>query len=338
MSLEHITADASRPIVSVVIVNWNAREFLKPCLDSVMAARDGLSLEIWVVDNASRDGSVTMLRECYPQVKVIANDENRGFAAANNQALARVRGKYAILLNPDTEIPGGTLEHMVRFLDDHPRVGIVGPRLQVLSGKIQGGAAGYEPSPWTVFNYSFFLYKLSPRLFRGLWLAQRQYLEDKPLQVDWVSGAALMVRMSAVREVGLMNEDYFMYAEDVDWCRQMRLSGWQVYCLPALHVIHHIGRSTRQRGPEFFAVNVLSLDRYYRSLYAPVVVRLLHLFGTGGFLLRTLGYEALYLLRRKAIYAELRDQWRSCLATSLRRVLGLAQLEEGKALLDEALR
>ena len=334
--MEHTIADASRPTVSVVIVNWNTRQFLGPCLDSILAAQDKVSLEIRVVDNASQDGSVAMLRDRYPQIKVIANDENRGFAAANNQALAQARGKYTLLLNPDTEVPGGTLEHMVRFLDDHPQVGIVGPRLQVLSGKIQGGAAGYEPSLWTVFNYSFFLYKLTPRLFRGMWLAQRQYLAGAPIRVDWVSGAALMVRLAAAREVGQLDEAYFMYAEDVDFCRRLRERGWTIYCLPDVQIIHHIGRSTRQRGPGFFAINVHSLDHYYRSHYAPGVVRLLHLFGAGGFLLRILGYEALYLLRRKAVYAELRDQWRSCLATSLRRLLGLTQLGVDKTLSDEA--
>jgi len=169
-----------------------------------------------------------------------------------------------------------------------------------------------------------------------MWLAQRQYLAGAPIRVDWVSGAALMVRLAAAREVGQLDEAYFMYAEDVDFCRRLRERGWTIYCLPDVQIIHHIGRSTRQRGPGFFAINVHSLDHYYRSHYAPGVVRLLHLFGAGGFLLRILGYEALYLLRRKAVYAELRDQWRSCLATSLRRLLGLTQLGVDKTLSDEA--
>ncbi len=298
--------------LSVVIVNWNARAFLGPCLDSVFASQDGLKLEVTVVDNASSDDSVAFLAERYPQVHLIANDRNRGFAAANNQALARATGRYAMLLNPDTEVAPGTLGQMVRFLDDHPQAGVVGPKLVLRRGQIQGGAAGYEPSPWTVFNYSFFLYKLAPRLFRGMWLAKRQYHAPTPIEVDWVSGAALMARMATVRQAGLLDEGYFMYAEDVDWCRRIRGAGWRVYCLPAAQVMHLIGRSTRQRGADFFATNVHSLDRYYRTRYGPRIVRLLHLFGTGGFVLRTLGYAAAYLYRRKTVHRELRDQWWAC--------------------------
>ncbi len=321
--------------LSVIIVNWNARAFLKPCLDSVLAAADGLSLEVWVVDNASDDGSVEMMRARYPQAHLIANTYNRGFAAANNQALAQAGGRHAILLNPDTETPPGTLAQMVRFLDEHPGVGVVGPQLALRRGKIQGGAAGYEPSPWTVFNYSFFLYKLAPRLFRGMWLAQRQYLGGAPIRVDWVSGAALMVRLAAAREVGQLDEDYFMYAEDVDFCRRLRGRGWTIYCLPDVQIIHHIGRSTRQRGPGFFAINVHSLDHYYRSHYASGIVRLLHLFGAGGFLLRAVAYETLHIVRGQAIYRELAEGWWVCTRTSLSHMLGQAHLPKTRTDADQ---
>jgi len=308
--------------LSVIIVNWNARAFLKACLDSVLAAADGLSLEVWVVDNASEDSSVEMVRAHYPQVRLIANSHNRGFAAANNQALAQASGRHAILLNPDTEVPRGALQRMVRFLDEHEEVGAVGPRLALRRGKIQGGAAGYEPSLWTVFNYSFFLYKLAPRLFRGMWLAQRQYLGTTPIRVDWVSGAALMVRLAAAHMAGQLDENYFMYAEDVEFCRRLRGQGWAIYCLSDVQIIHHIGRSTRQRGPDFFAINVHSLDHYYRSHYTPGVVRLLHLFGTGGFFLRAVAYEALHIVRGQAIYRELAEEWWACMRTSLSHLLG----------------
>jgi len=283
-----------------------------------------LGLEIWVVDNASTDDSVSMLHERYPQARVIVNTENRGFAAANNQALALARGRYAILLNPDTEVSPGALARMVRFLDEHPRAAIVGPRLVLRRGQVQGGAAGYEPSPWTVFNYSFFLYKLAPRVFRGLWLAKRQYRGAEPIPVDWVSGAALMVRMAAARQIGPLSEDYFMYAEDWEWCRRLRKAGWQVYCQPDIQVLHHIGRSARQRGSAFIATNVHSLDRYYRSHFRPATVWLLHLFGTGGFLLRTLAYAVLHMTRGKTVYAELRNQWWACTRAGLGHLLGRA--------------
>jgi N-acetylglucosaminyl-diphospho-decaprenol L-rhamnosyltransferase len=353
------SAPDSSPDLSVIIVNWNTAEFLRLCLGSILCAADPpsaaasagqrpvagssayplssagqsaaelprrsdepLRLEVWVVDNASHDASAAMVRENYPQVHLIPNTQNRGFAAANNQGLAAAHGRYAILLNPDTEVSPQTLARMVRFLDEHPRVAIAGPRLVLHRGQVQGGAAGYEPSLRTVFNYSFFLYKLAPRLLRGLWLAKRQYRDERPIRVDWVSGAALMVRTAAVNQVGLLNEAYFMYAEDVEWCRRMREAGWEVYCLPDAQVLHHIGRSARQRGPAFFATNVHSLDRYYHSHYNPGTVRLLHLFGTGGFLLRTVAYGLLHMTRRKAVFAELRDQWWACTRASLEHLTG----------------
>lgn len=316
--------------LSVIIVNWNTREFLRRCLDSVLdSSKSGdpkavarpLSLEVWVIDNASLDGSAALVREEYPQVHLIANSHNRGYAAANNQALALARGEYALLLNADTELPPGTLLKLVRFLREHPRAGAVGPRLVLQRGQIQGGAAGYEPSPWTVFNYCFFLYKLAPRLFRGLWLAKRQYRGKEPIRVDWVSGAALMVRMGAARQAGPLDEGYFMYVEDVEWCQRLRCAAWEVYCLPEAHVIHHIGRSTRQLGPGFHATSVHSLDRYYRARYPPATVRLLHLFGAGGSLTRSLAYAVLYATRRKLVYAELRDQWRACAQAGMAHLL-----------------
>ncbi len=312
------------PELSVIIVNWNARDFLAACLDSVLAEARALPLEIWVVDNASSDGSAALVRERYPDVKLIANEDNAGFAAANNQGLARARGRYAILLNPDTVVKPGALARMVQFLAEHPRVGVVGPKLVLPRGQIQGGAAGYEPSLWTVFNYSFFFYNVAPPLFRGLWLARRQYVQGDAIPVDWVSGAALMVRMEAVHLAGPLDEHYFMYAEDVDWCRRLREAGWQVFCLPDVSVVHYIGRSIRQRGRAFFAVNVYSLDRYYRSRYRPAAVRLLHLFGVGGFTLRLVAYETLYLVRRRVVYAELRDKWAACLQASIKLLFGAA--------------
>lgn len=314
--------------LSVIIVNWNAGKFLESCLEAVFATQDNLALEVWVVDNASQDGSVATVRTRYPQVRLIVNADNRGFAAANNQALALAQGRYAILLNPDTEVAPGTLGQMVHFLDEHSQAGVVGPRLSLRRGQIQGGAAGYEPSPWTVFNYSFFLYKLAPHMFRGMWLARRQYQGSQPIRVDWVSGAALMVRMAAAKQVGFLDEGYFMYAEDMEWCRRLREAGWEVYCLPKAQVLHHIGCSTRQRGPAFFATNVHSLDRYYRAHYNPGVVRLLHLYGTGGFLLRTLAYALLYFFRRKVVYKELRDQWLACTRAGFGHLLRSALLEQ----------
>ena len=304
--------------LSVVIVNWNAREYLGPCLRSVYEETTGLNMEICLVDNASDDDSVTLVRAEFPLVHIIQNAKNVGFAGASNQGLRWARGRHVVLLNPDTVITGRALERLSAFLDEHPRAGVVGPQLVSPEGRVQGGAAGYDPSPCTVFNYQFFLFRLAPRRFRGLWLARSRYADPTPIAVDWVAGACLMARAEAVRQVGGLDEGYFMYAEDVAWCNKMRAAGWEVYCLPAARVIHHIGASAKQQGPRFMARNVESLDRYYRSRYGVATVAAMHLMGVVGFGLRYLLATLRELRQGPLPPAESPALWRACLGASLR--------------------
>ncbi|MCO6452734.1 MAG: glycosyltransferase family 2 protein [Caldilineales bacterium] len=310
--------------ISVICVNWNALSFLPAALESLFAAQGDMVVEVWVVDNASTDGSVAWLRRHYPQVHVLANTENRGFAAANNQGITRARGRYLLLLNPDTELPTTALQRMWEFMEQHPQVGAMGPRLLGVRGKIQGGAAGYDPGPATIFNYATFLYRLFPRRLRGLWLPQSTYLKTDPISVDWISGACMMVRASAAATVGPLDESYFMYSEDAEWCRRMRARGFEIVCHPGISVVHHIGGSSRQLGPDFYAHNVDSLDWDLRRRYSGPTVAFMHLIGAFGFLLRYLLYEAQWLRWRNPAFAELRDLWAACLRTSLKRVFGAA--------------
>lgn len=306
--------------LSVVIVNWNAAAYLPAALDSLFRAGQGLAMEVILVDNASEDGSAAWVRARYPQVQVIANPENQGFAAGNNQGLARARGRAILLLNPDTELPPTALRDLLAYLAAHPRVGVVGPRLEGERGKIQGGAAGYDPSPVVLFNYATFLYKLFPGHFRGLWLPQALYRRGQPVEVDWVSGACLLARAEAAAAAGPLNEGFFMYSEDVEWCRRIRGAGYAVVCHAGVGIIHHIGGSARQRGPDFHHHNVDSLDKDLRARYHPLWVGVMHLFGAFGFLLRYLLYELLLLRWRKPVFAELRDLWAACLKTSIKRI------------------
>ena len=316
---------ASRPDVSVVIVNWNGAAYLPAALQALATAGGGLAMEVWVVDNASTDGSLGLLRQDFSWVQVLANDVNQGFAAANNQGIARSKGRYLLLLNPDTEMPADSLRRLVAYLDQHPEVGVAGPHLIGQRGKTQGGAAGYDPSPHTIFNYATFLYRLFPQRFRGLWLPQAAYERGQPLRVDWVSGACLLARREAAVAAGPLDERYFMYSEDVEWCRRIRRAGYVVVCDPAVSVIHHIGGSTRQRGAAFHALNIDSLDQDLRSRYGAPSVALMHLIGAFGFLLRFLIYELLWLRWRLPVFAELRDLWLVCLQTSLQRIVRPAE-------------
>ena len=307
--------------LSVIIVNWNAAAYLPAALDSLFAAQGDLAMEVILVDNASSDHSLALVREHFPQVTIIANEVNRGFAAGNNQGIRRARGRYILLLNPDTELPPHALTEMVAFMDAHPQVGVVGPRLQGAKGKVQGGAAGYDPSLATIFNFSTFLYRLFPRRFKGLWLPRSLYETDDPIPVDWVSGACMMIRREALDAAGLMNERYFMYSEDVELCRRVRQAGYSVMCLPSVHVTHHIGGSSRQLGPEFYAHNIDSLDLDLRARYNGAQVALMHLIAAFGYLLRMLFYQTHYWRQRQPIFLELRDLWAACLKTSLVRAV-----------------
>lgn len=286
--------------LSVVIVNWNTCEFLRRCLTLVLSESSGLELEVIVVDNASQDESLNMLATEFPEVEVIANATNVGFAAANNQAIARATARYLVLLNPDTEIIDEALVKMVNYLDQHPTVGVVGPKLVSPTGTVQGGAAGYDPSLVTVFTYALMLHSLFPHRVRSLWLAKKAY-KAAEIEVDWVAGACLMIRASTIRQVGLLNTSYFMYAEDIEWCHRIKRAGWRLVCLSEASVVHCIGASTRQKGREFARHNIKGLDTYYRSRYSNVTRLVLH-FGAGiGFLLRAIIYR---VSRRFGVHRE----------------------------------
>lgn len=320
------TQTPTRPIVdlSVIIVNWNAGVYLPAALDSLFRAGDGeerrLSMEVWLVDNASTDDSLAWVGRHFPQVCIIANAENRGFAAGNNQGICKSTGRFLLLLNPDTVLPPAALATLIDYLEKQPKVGVVGPRLVGARGKTQGGAAGFDPSPATIFNYATFLYRLFPGRLRGLWLPRSVYQQAQPLQVDWVSGACMVVRREAVEAAGLLDEGYFMYSEDVEWCRRIRNAGFEVVCYPDVSVVHFIGGSSRQHGAAFYAHNVDSLDRDLRRRYPAWQVALMHAFSAFGFFLRYVIYELDWLRWRNPAFADLRDTWAACLKTSLRRV------------------
>ena len=313
--------------LSIVIVTWNSERDIGPCLDAIEAHAGDVDHEVIVVDNASRDGTVAHLQArgfCLTQDAgpacrhlLVVNAENRGFAAANNQGLMLARAPYVLFLNPDTEIQPGSVQALLAFLREHEDAVAVGPRLTDGKGRVQGGAAGHEFTPWTVLNYSLGLYLLAPAHFPGIWLARQEYAREAPIPVDWVSGAALMTRTDAARSVGGWPEEYFLYIEDIAFCRRLRRVG-AIYVLPQAHVIHHIGGSVHQLGQEGLARNVLGLDRDYRTRYPWAVVALLHLIGAVGFGLRWLASALGGRSRVEGHSAPARALWRACTLTSLR--------------------
>jgi GT2 family glycosyltransferase len=231
--------------VSIVVVSYNTRDLLATCLRSIVSAVQRVQYEVLVVDNASEDGSGDMVEADFPYVHLIRNRENRGFAAANNQALTLARGRYVLLLNSDALLRAGTVDRMVAFMDAQPTVGVVGGQLFNPDGSFQ---SSYFDFP----DWSSELLLLTGVSRWALGPRYPSYPEQKSREerrVDWVSGALFMVRCQAISEVGALDEDYFMYSEEMDWCLRMQRRGWEVAYLPQAQAVH-ISAASAHRQPE----------------------------------------------------------------------------------------
>jgi len=238
-------------------------------------------VEVIVVDNDSTDGSVEMVRAEFPSVHLIANAQNRGFPAANNQGIAVARGRYVFLLNCDAEVVGDALATMVAFADAHPDVGVVGPQLLYPDGSVQSSRRRF-PTLLTAFFESTWIQSCAPRR-----LLERYYVLDRPddmtQDVDWVKGAALLARREAIEQVGPMDEGFFMYSEELDWCRRFREAGWRVVYLPTAQVIHHEGKSSEQVVAAKHIYFQSSKVRYFRKHHGAVAAEVLRLFLLGNY-------------------------------------------------------
>jgi N-acetylglucosaminyl-diphospho-decaprenol L-rhamnosyltransferase len=246
-----LAAHSAAFLLSIVIVSWNTRDLLAQCLQSVRGEIevnfDQESVETFVVDNASTDDTVAHLRTHFPWVRVIENQTNLGFAAANNQALARCQGRYVLLLNPDTQVLPGALHELVNFLEQTPTAGAAGARLLNPDGTLQ---LSCYPEPtlrrelWRLFH----LDRLRPYALYPV----AQWSINQPRPVDTVQGAVLLVRRALLDQVGLLDTAYFIYTEEVDLCTRIRRAGWQINWVPTAVVIHYGGQSTRQVASAMF--------------------------------------------------------------------------------------
>lgn len=232
--------------ISVIIVNYNVREFLSNALTSLKRALEGLRAEIFVVDNASDDGSVELVAKNFPDVHLIANPDNAGFAKANNQALAQASGTYILLINPDTVVQENTIRELIRFFAAHPDAGMAGCKILNPDGTLQLPCRRSFPTPWTAFTKTFGLSTLFPnsKLFARYNLT---YLDpDTTYEVDAVSGSFMMLTREVYEKIGGLDETFFMYGEDLDWCYRVQHAGWKVYYVPATSIIHYKGESTKR--------------------------------------------------------------------------------------------
>ena len=241
------------PDLAVVIVSWNVRDLLGTCLQSLFTdiKQSSFETQVWVVDNASADGTPEAVAEAFPTVHLIASDENLGFVRGNNLALREITNpqsqspRYVWLLNPDTEVQPGATATLVAALEDDPRAGVAGAKLLYADGSLQHSAFRFPG----LIQLAFDLFPLPTRLYdtplNGRY-PRRLYQGEAPFAIDHPLGASMMVRTEAIADVGLMDEGFWMYCEEIDWCWRMRTAGWRAYCAPAARVVHHAGQSSAQ--------------------------------------------------------------------------------------------
>lgn len=254
--------------VAVIIVSWNVRDYLGPCLRSVYAdfRLSGLRGEVWVVDNASTDGTVDFLHDVFPQVHVIGNRQNAGFGAANNQGMRAASAhqpRYYFLLNPDTVVRPGALTHLVSCLAERPQAGIAGARLTYGNGRFQHSAFRFPG----IMQLFFDLFPMPPRLYEsrlnGRYPRRAYEPHRPPFAVDHPLGATMLVRATVAEATAGFDESFHMYCEEIDWSWRVQQTGWKIYAVPAAEIVHYGGESTRQVPAE----SVVNLWRSRAQLY-----------------------------------------------------------------------
>ncbi len=257
------------PLLSIIIVNYNVRDFLHHALVSLQKAMKGIRGEIIVVDNASDDGSIEMVRHRFPSVHLIASKVNLGFAKANNLGLKRARGTYLLLINPDTLVQEDTLRVMIQFFQDSPDAGLAGCKVLNPDGTFQLACRRSFPRPWVAFSKMVGLSGLfhDSRLFGRYNLT---YLSpDETYELDAVSGSFMMVRREAYEQVGGLDEDFFMYGEDLDWCYRIQQAGWKNYYVHSTQIIHYKGESTKRSNLDeirtFYQAMHLFVQKHFSS-------------------------------------------------------------------------
>jgi len=253
--------------VSIIIVNWNTKELLRDCLSSVYEHAGDIDYEIIVIDNASTDGSAEMVKNDFGQVILIENTENRGFAAANNQGMAVAKGRYVLLLNSDTIVLDNAIAKTVRFADENPRAAVTGCRVLNPDRTLQRTCFRF-PSILNMLLSSTYLYKLFPKN-RFFGREQMTWWDRNDVrQVDVVTGCYMLVRREAIEQVGMMDEGFFIYGEETDWCYRFKNEGWKVMFAPIGQIIHFGGQSTAQRPVAMIVQLRLSILKFMKKHYS----------------------------------------------------------------------
>lgn len=255
---------SSKVDISICVVNWNAKDFLDRCLNSIQKTIQELSYEVIIVDNASEDGSKEMVAEKYPRMTLIANSENRGFATANNQALEKVSGEWVFFLNPDTEILPHCLDRLKDYLETHEGVGIVAPKLLNTDGTVQRSVRRFPNFKTALYRYTF---------FKKMGLFSSEESKNKMSDFDFncersveqPAGAALFMRKDLLDKVGWMDPSFFLFYEEVDLCLRFKKRGYEIIYYPEAEVIHHSGKSRQKNRKNIFLPTLKSMFYYFEK-------------------------------------------------------------------------
>ncbi|MDI6821507.1 MAG: glycosyltransferase family 2 protein [Actinomycetota bacterium] len=281
--------------LSIAVISWNTKDLLKDCLTSIF--EKGCPFEVIVVDNNSTDGSVEMVKKEFPEVRLIQNPINIGYAKACNQAIEASRGKYIFLLNSDTRVFPKASDRLVEFMENHEDVGVVGPLLLNPNGSIQYSCRNF-PSFGEAMVHAFFgvIFPSNP-ISRKYKMADWDHKSERV--VDWVSGAAICLRRKALEDVGFFDEGYFMYVEDLDLCYRMWKKGWRVYFTPDARVVHYIAESSKRQSMPMIIEFQKSMYRFYSKRYGNSWKRYLKLLVALGLCLRGCLLVCINFLRRR---------------------------------------
>jgi len=256
-------------LISIIIVNFNSKDYLTKCVQSVLAST--VPVEVFVVDNGSEDASLSILKDaigCEPRLHIIENEENLGFARANNKSLSMTRGDYILFLNPDCTIKPNTLEVMLAVMDAHPEAGMAGCMIRNPDGSEQAGSRRYIPTPWRSMIRVLKLSKLFhgyPKF--GILNLAGQPLPDHPVAMEAISGSFMFVRREAMEQVGSMDDRYFLHCEDLDWCMRFRMAGWEILFVPGVEIIHTKGVCSVDRPIRVEWYKHRGMVRFYRKFF-----------------------------------------------------------------------
>lgn len=257
--------------LSIIVVNYNTRELTLNCLQTIYLSETTYSFEVIMIDNNSKDGSVQAVRQMYPQVKILQNTDNVGFSKANNQGIHIAKGRYILLLNSDTTVEHDTLDIMLHFMDDHAEVGASGCKVVLPDGSLDKACRRGYPTPLATFYYVSGISKLFPTSPRFNSYHMEYLSEDDAYPIDCLVGAFMMVRREVIDQVGLLDERFFMYFEDTDWCYRIQKAGWINYYYPKTKVTHIKRGSSRGMSYrityEFHRSMKMFYDKHYRNQY-----------------------------------------------------------------------